>query len=119
MGPRWLPASLCRRGYRQWKTGFHSEPKKSGGPLFLCKFQVQDDGGTANGGKRSGPQWAGTEHPTGESESGARGNFGDDHAVQDTVYTFKTADFGFTDPNNNPPNSLLAVKMTLLPTVGS
>ena len=37
---------------------------------------------------------------------------------EDTTYTFATANFGFTDPNDSPANSLLAVEMTTLPTAG-
>jgi hypothetical protein len=35
--------------------------------------------------------------------------------AEDTAYTFTAADFGFTDPNDTPPNTLLAVKITTLP----
>ena len=38
---------------------------------------------------------------------------------EDTAYTFSVADFGFSDPNDNPANSLLAVKITTLPTAGT
>lgn len=36
-----------------------------------------------------------------------------------TSYIFQTADFGFTDPNDSPPDSLSAVKITTLPASGS
>ena len=39
--------------------------------------------------------------------------------LEDTAYTFTVADFGFSDPNDNPANSLLAVKITTLPTAGT
>src|SRR5205085_2856769 len=39
--------------------------------------------------------------------------------LEDTAYTFATTDFGFTDPLDSPANSLLAVKITALPSVGS
>jgi hypothetical protein len=39
--------------------------------------------------------------------------------AEDTAYTFTAADFGFTDPNDTPPNSLLAVKITTLPGLGT
>ena len=52
-----------------------------------------------------------------------------DHAPQGTnttvsttengVYTFATADFGFSDPNDSPANNLLAVKITTVPGAGS
>jgi hypothetical protein len=38
---------------------------------------------------------------------------------EDTAYTFTAADFGFTDPNDTPPNTLLAVKITTLPALGT
>src|SRR5438132_1228838 len=38
---------------------------------------------------------------------------------EDTGYTFAAADFGFSDPNDTPANSLLAVKITTLPSAGS
>ena len=37
---------------------------------------------------------------------------------EDTAYIFGTVDFGFTDPNDSPANSLLAVNITTLPTAG-
>ena len=39
--------------------------------------------------------------------------------LEDTAYTFSAADFGFTDPNDSPANSLSAVKITTLPAVGT
>src|SRR5262249_42273994 len=39
--------------------------------------------------------------------------------LEDTAYTFTTSDFGFSDPNDNPANSLLAVKITILPSAGT
>ena len=38
---------------------------------------------------------------------------------QNTVYTLSVSDFGFTDPNDSPPNSLLAVKVHTLPLSGN
>ena len=38
--------------------------------------------------------------------------------AEDTAYTFTAADFGFTDPHDSPPNTLLAVKITTLPALG-
>ena len=39
--------------------------------------------------------------------------------LEDTAFTFVVADFGFTDPDDSPPNNLLAVKITTLPAAGS
>jgi uncharacterized repeat protein (TIGR01451 family) len=38
---------------------------------------------------------------------------------EDTDYTFTAADFSFTDPDDNPENSLLAVKISTLPSEGT
>ena len=37
---------------------------------------------------------------------------------EDTAYTFSTADFGFSDPNDSPANGLLAVQIDNLPAAG-
>src|SRR5687768_2780245 len=38
---------------------------------------------------------------------------------EDTAYTFAAADFGFTDSNDTPSNTFLAVKITTLPGLGT
>ena len=38
---------------------------------------------------------------------------------EDTSHVFSTTDFGFSDPNDTPPNNLLAVTITTLPTAGT
>jgi hypothetical protein len=35
------------------------------------------------------------------------------------AYRFTASDFGFSDPNDNPPNGFLAVKVTTLPEIGT
>ncbi len=39
--------------------------------------------------------------------------------LENTAYTFATSDFGFSDPNDNPANTLSAVEITTLPATGS
>ena len=39
--------------------------------------------------------------------------------LEDTPYAFAAVDFGFSDPNDNPADSLLAVKITTLPAAGN
>ena len=39
--------------------------------------------------------------------------------LENTAYTFAASDFGFSDPNNSPPNNFLAVKITTLPAAGT
>ena len=38
---------------------------------------------------------------------------------ENTAFTFAAADFGFTDPNDSPANTLLAVKIATLPALGT
>ena len=76
---------------------------------------MQDNGGTANGGVDTDPTpktitvnvTAVNDAPVGTSKTVTTN--------EDTAYTFSVADFGFSDPNDNPANSLLAVKITTLP----
>ena len=37
--------------------------------------------------------------------------------LENTAYKLKIADFGFTDPNDSPPDTFVAVKITI-PTTG-
>jgi hypothetical protein len=39
--------------------------------------------------------------------------------LQDAAYVFSAGDFGFSDPNDNPSNSLLAVRIAALPSAGT
>ncbi|MFO1019827.1 MAG: cadherin-like domain-containing protein [Planctomycetales bacterium] len=81
-------------------------------------FQVQDDGGTANSGNDTSSEKTLTVDVTSVNDAPA----GTDATVttpEDTDYAFTAADFGFTDPNDSPANSLLAVKITTLPATGS
>ena len=82
-------------------------------------FQVQDDGGTANSGVDTDPTartmtinvTSVNDAPVGTSTTVT--------TPEDTAYVFSATDFGFTDPNDSPPNNLLAVKITTLPAAGT
>ncbi|MGH6649067.1 DUF4347 domain-containing protein, partial [Aquabacterium sp.] len=82
-------------------------------------FQVQDNGGTANGGVNldATPRTmtvdvtAVNDAPVGTNTTVT--------TLEDTAYTFSAADFGFTDPNDTPANTLSGVKITALPATGS
>ncbi|MBV9550597.1 MAG: VCBS repeat-containing protein, partial [Alphaproteobacteria bacterium] len=80
-------------------------------------FSVNDNGNTGTGGPLTGNDSA-TINITAVNDAPA----GADNtvtALQNQSYTFAAADFGFTDPNDNPPDSLAAVKITTLPTAGA
>src|SRR5204862_292429 len=86
-------------------------------------FQVQDNGGTANGGVNLD---ATPRTMTVDVTSVNDAPVGTNNTVttlEDTTYTFTAADFGFTDPidaaNTAGANALLNVKVTTLPGAGS
>jgi hypothetical protein len=82
-------------------------------------FHVQDDGGTANGGVDLDLT---ANTITVDVTSVNDAPEGADKTVttaEDTAYSFGTADFGFSDPNDNPANALQAVKITSLPGAGT
>src|SRR5207247_772591 len=88
-------------------------------PYTSFTFQVQDNGGTANGGVDLDPTAnTMTINVTSVNDAPA----GTNNTVttnEDTAYTFTAANFGFTDPNDSPANTFLAVKITTLPSGGT
>ena len=82
-------------------------------------FQVQDDGGTANGGVDTDqtPNTITIDiNPVNDAPAGS------DNTIalnEDTPYTFAAADFGFSDAGDNPANTLLNVIVTTTPANGS
>ncbi|MDO9006146.1 MAG: cadherin-like domain-containing protein, partial [Aquabacterium sp.] len=82
-------------------------------------FQVQDDGGTANGGVNlDGTPRTMTVDVTAVNDAPV-GTSNTVSTLEDTAYTFTVADFGFTDPQDTPANALAAVRITTLPAAGS
>jgi VCBS repeat-containing protein len=82
-------------------------------------FQVQDDGGTANGGADtdSTPRTMTIDvTPVNDAPAGANNTV---ITNEDTPYVFGAGDFGFSDPNDSPANTLAAVTITSLPTAGT
>src|SRR5204862_325884 len=76
-------------------------------------FQVQDDGGTANGGVDTDPTpntLTFNVTPVNDPPSGSNNTVA---TPEDTAFTFTVANFGFTDPNDSSANSLTAVKFAL------
>lgn len=86
--------------------------------LDVWKFQVQDDGGTAHDGvdtdttQRNFSLGVRVNHaPVGTSSTIAIGH--------NTPYTFAIADFGFTDPNDSPPDSFYEFHIIAAPSHGT
>ena len=90
-----------------------------GSPFASFTFQVQDDGGTANGGSDLDPTPNTLTVDVTLFNHAPAGTDGTVTALEDTTYTFAVADFGFTDPNDNPPNNFYQVEITTLPNQGT
>ncbi|MBN8490197.1 MAG: hypothetical protein J0M00_02030, partial [Burkholderiales bacterium] len=90
------------------------------GPNYASfSFQVQDSGSTDNGGSILDPTpntLSFNITPVNDAPSGSNGSI---TALEDTPYTFTSADFGFADGKDNPANSLQAVRLTTLPLAGT
>src|SRR5204863_342931 len=79
-------------------------------------FQVQDDGGTANGGFDTDPTPRQITVNLASVNDAPVGTPKTVTTLEDKSYKFALADFGLTDPNDSPANALLSVKMTTIPT---
>ena len=81
-------------------------------------FQVQDNGGTANGGVDLDPTPNAMNINVTSVNDAPSGTDKTVTTLEDTVDTFAISDFGFTDPYDSPANGLLAVKISTLPGAG-
>jgi hypothetical protein len=111
--------SVSAADINEGKLHFTPNANLVGGPFFVCKFQVQDNGGTANGGVNLDPNPKVLDIELGKINHAPVGTSGTVNGTRNTPYTFKTSDFGFTDPIDSPPNTLLAMKFVLLPNAGT
>jgi len=91
----------------------------NGANYSSLRFQVRDDGGTANGGVDldQSPNTI-TVNVTAVNDAPAGANK-TVTTLEDTAYTLTAADFGFSDSSDAPANALSAVKVSTLPTAGT
>src|SRR5207248_1215594 len=91
-------------------------PAANGAGTAYAQFtvQVQDDGGTANGGVDTDvtPKTA-TINVTNVNDAPI-GTNGTVTTLINTIYVIHAPDFGFTDPLDTPANHLQAVQITVL-----
>lgn len=100
------------------KFSFKPAANKNGASYASFTFQVQDNGGTANGGIDTDPtprKFTLNVTPVNDAPDGAAKTV---TTLEDKAYVFTAADFGFTDVNDTPANTLVSVKITTLPAVG-
>ena len=83
-----------------------------GSPLTSFAFRVKDDGGTLNGGVDtaiSPNTMTVTVLPVNDAPIGTSGTV---TALAGNAYTVHASDFGFSDPNDSPPNAFKNVIIT-------
>ncbi len=101
------------------KLKFTPVPNANGASYSSFMFQVQDDGGTANGGVDLDPTPNTITINVTSVNDAPSGTDKTITTLEDTAYTFSTADFGFNDSNDSPANTLQAVRIASLPGAGS
>jgi hypothetical protein len=98
---------------------FTPNPGATGLSYASFTFQVQDSGGTLNGGTDlDASANTLTIHVTTVNDAPA----GADKTVstlEDTDYTFAAVDFGFTDAADTPANTLMAVRINTISGAGA
>lgn len=90
----------------------------SGTPYSRFTFQVQDDGGTANGGVDLDPTPNTIVLNVTPVNDAPRGADAVRTIPQNASYFVFISDFGFSDPSDSPNNSLKAVQIVSLPAKG-
>lgn len=101
---------------------FTPSSNTTGAPYDNFTFQVQDDGGTDDGGVDTDPIPRTMTINVMSSSFVNHAPIGADNTVttlENTDYVFGAADFGFTDPNDSPANNLRAIQITSLPSGGT
>ena len=95
---------------------FVPAPNANGGNYASFTFQVQDNGGTANGGIDLDPTANTMRIAVTSVNDAPSGSDRFVRTVKNTAYVFGSLDFAFSDNNDSPANGLLAVKIASLPT---
>jgi len=94
---------------------FYPEANEVGSPYTTFTFQVEDDGGVANGGVNLDPSANTMTVNVTPVNSPPAGTDKTVTTLEDTAYTFAVGDFGFTDPLDDPPHQFNRAKITTVP----
>ncbi|MEC7028746.1 MAG: cadherin-like domain-containing protein, partial [Pseudomonadota bacterium] len=98
---------------------FDPATDENGAGYTSFTFQVRDDGGTADGGVDTDQSPNVVTIDVTSVNDAPDGTDNTVTTLEDTDYIFTTADFGFTDPNDDPDNNLLNVIIDTLPVSGT
>ena len=91
----------------------------NGAAYATFTFQVEDDGGTANGGVNLDPTANTLTINITPVNDAPAGTDSTQTILEGATLTFTAAMFGFTDPNDTPANALARVRITTLPATGT
>ena len=91
----------------------------SGTPYASFTFQVQDNGGTANGGVDLDPSANTLTINVTAINDAPAGTNATVTTPEDVALALTIANFGFTDPNDTPAHTLQSVVIATLPAAGS
>ena len=86
-----------------------------GSETSSASFKVSVEDGNEDGSTPTENTFNFTVSPVNDAPAGTDNTI---TTQENTAYTFSAANFGFSDPNDNPANTLLAVKITTLPAAG-
>ncbi|MCC7038119.1 MAG: hypothetical protein IT560_12560 [Alphaproteobacteria bacterium] len=98
---------------------FIAAPDANGANYANFTFRVRDNGGTANGGidtDATANTLTINVTPVNDAPAGTDTTI---TTLEDTPHVMTAAEFGFTDPNDSPANTLSAVVISALPSSGS
>src|SRR5262245_41930609 len=112
---QFVPASLIAGG----QLRFAPAPNANGSPYTSLTFQVQDDGGIADGGVDLDPVPNVLTINVTSVNDPPFGINGTVSMAEDNLYPFSVADFGFSDPVDAPPNNFAGVRITTPPAAGT
>lgn len=101
------------------KLTFESAPDMFASNYASFQFRVQDDGGTSNGGIDLDPTARTMRIDVTSVNDAPMGADNTLTLAEDGSHIFVLADFGFSDPNDSPPNSLSHVRLVTLPGAGT
>ncbi|MCA9091868.1 MAG: VCBS repeat-containing protein [Planctomycetaceae bacterium] len=98
---------------------FVPSANENGTAYAVFTFQVQDDGGTSNGGIDLDPTPKTITFDVASVNDAPTGVDNTLSTIEDVSIIFAASDFGFADSLDTPANSLEGVKITTLPTAGT
>lgn len=107
-----IKANGVVRGFYFWTDTYTFTPLTDyAGPVPVISYTIRDDFNATSTATLSITVTQVNDAPAGTDKT--------IQTFENKSYTLTASDFGFTDPNDSPPNSFLSVIITTLPTAGT